>query len=289
MPSVPLQIANLRSLVIAKTAVLPEDIAILLSELPYLESLHVGLAYKCRATIEFLKRPESLLRSLETSSQTIKHLSISVELLPCCIANFRLRLSDEASKPFCGMLKKFPNLKTASLPLNFLVGWGETIYDLQDVLPSTLEALHIRPDLWPDTELMEFEMAALGALESFMRHKEGGSHPSLRTFSYEGLHAYDEEELDALGIQVQFNYSYLIKREAMHLFCLRRGYDLFSRYSDCTTGFMLKHAMWEDNVAYWFPWPFVGLDELPASMPREIRIRDRIDVNSSNGTSSDGN
>ncbi|KAJ5502553.1 hypothetical protein N7463_005427 [Penicillium fimorum] len=289
MPRTPLRFSGLRSLVIAKTAVLPENIAILLSQLPYLESLHVGLAYKCRATIEFLKRPECLLRSLETSSQTIKHLSISVELLPCCIANFRLRLSDQASKPFRGMLKRFPKLKTASLPLNFLIGWGDTAYELQDELPLTLEALHIRPDLWPDSELMAFEMATLVALESFMRHKEDGSHPSLTTFSYEGLHGCDVHELNALGLlAAQFNYSYLIKREAMHLFCLRRGYDLFSRYSDCTTGFMLKHAMWEDNVAYWFPWPFAGLDELPASMPREIRIRVRTNVNS-NGSFSSGN
>ncbi|OQE42388.1 hypothetical protein PENCOP_c004G01403 [Penicillium coprophilum] len=289
IPRISLGFSNLRSLVIAKAAVLPEDIATLLSRLPYLESLHVGMAYKCRATIEFLKRPECLLHSLETSSQTIKHLSISVELLPCCLTNFRLRVSGENGKPFRGMLKKFPQLKTASLPLNFLIGWGTTAYELRDVLPLTLEALHITSDLWQNSELMAFEMAALGALESFMRHKEHGSHPSLRTFSYEGLHEYNEDELSALGLQVHVHYPYLVKREAMLLFCLRRGYNLFSRYSDCTTGFMLKHAMWEDNVAYWFPWPFAGLDELPASMPREIRMRGLTDVNFSNRNSSDGN
>lgn len=271
MPKKSLNLSNLRSLVIAKTHVLPEDIATLLSQVPYLESLHVGMAYKCRATAEFLRKPERLLRSLETSGQAIKHLSISMELLPCCAETFHLQAMNEAGKPFRGILKKFPNLKTASLPLHFLIGWGTTTYELRDVLPTTLEALHIRPDLWRTSHLIEFEVEALKTLEEFMRHKESGSHPSLTTFSYQGQHGYDSDLLIALGFPVDFNYNYLVKREAMNLFCRRKRYNLFSRYSDCTPGFMLRGVTLVKNVVYWFPWPFVRVDELPESMPRHFR------------------
>ncbi|KAJ5529490.1 hypothetical protein N7527_002883 [Penicillium freii] len=271
MPKRSLNLSNLRSLVIAKTRVLPEDIAALVSQVPYLESLHVGLAYRCRATAEFLRDPTSLLRALETSGQAIEHLSISVELPSCCIETFRLRMADDAGKPFRGMLKRFPKLKTASLPLNFLIGWGPTYYELKDVLPPTLEALHIRPDLWGAAHPIIFEMETLRALEIFMEYKQRGSHPSLRTFSYLGKNEYDEQELIDMDFPDGFKYSHLIKREAMYLFCLRKGYNLLSQYGDCTPGFMLRSVTSVDNVVRQFPWPFVGVDELPASMPRYSR------------------
>ncbi|EKV09814.1 Cyclin-like F-box [Penicillium digitatum] len=271
MPKRLLNLPNLRSLVVAKTLVLPGDITTLLCQLPYLESLHVGMAYKCRTTAEFLKEPECLLRSLETSGQAIKHLSISMELLPCCAESFRLRAMDEVGQPFHGILKKFPNLRTASLPLNFLIGWDTTAYKLRDVLPSTLEALHIRADLWQTSTQVEFEMEALEALESLMRHKQRGSHPSLRTFSYQGQNEYNDNELAALGFQDDFKFSYLIKREAMGLFCHRQGYKLFSQYGDCTPGFMTRGVTLVDNVVYRLPWPFVRVDDLPASVPRHSR------------------
>ncbi|CAG8890574.1 unnamed protein product [Penicillium egyptiacum] len=263
-----LNLPNLRSLVIAKTRAPPEDIATLLSQLPYLESLHVGMAYKCRETAEFLREPKCLIRALETCGQSIKHLSLGVEILPCCRETFRLLAMDEGGKPFRGILKRFPKLKTASLPLYFLIGWDTEPYELRDVLPSTLEALHISSDLWQPSEWTGFEMEALKALESLMRHKQKGSHPSLETFSYHGMHTVHTPERNALGLHDQFNYIYLIKREAMNLFCRRKGYKLFTRYSDCANGFMSKSATWIDNVVYWLPWPFVRVDELPASMPR---------------------
>ncbi|KAJ5607823.1 hypothetical protein N7537_004442 [Penicillium hordei] len=271
IPKKSLNLPNLRTLVIAKTRVLPEDIAALVSQVPYLESLHVGMSYKCRATAEFLRDPKCLLHSLETSGQAIEHLSISVELPPCCVETFRLRMADETGAPFRGILKRFPKLKTASLPLNFLIGWGTTPYELQDVLPLTLEALHIRPDLWGAPHPIIFEMETLQTLETFMVHKQRGSHPSLRTFSYQGQNEYDDRELTAMGFPDGFKYAHLVKREAMSLFCLRKGYNLFSRYSDCTPAFMLRSVTLVDNVIHQFPWPFVGVDELPASMPRYSR------------------
>lgn len=271
IPKKSLNLSNLRSLIIAKTRVLPEDIAALVSQAPYLESLHVGMAYRCRATAEFLRDPKGLLRSLETSGQAIEHLSISMELPPCCVETFRLRMADEAGAPFRGILKRFPKLKTASLPLNFLIGWDTTPYELQDVLPLTLEALHIRPDLWGASHPIIFEMETLQTLEAFMVHKQNGSHPSLRTFSYQGQNEYDDQELTAMGFPDGFRYSHLIKREAMNLFCLRKGYNLFSQYGDCTPGFMLRSVTLVDNLVHQFPWPFVGVDELPASMPRYSR------------------
>ncbi|KAJ5194278.1 hypothetical protein N7491_001614 [Penicillium cf. griseofulvum] len=257
MPKRSWMLPNLRTLVLAKAGVYPDDIATLLCQFPYLESLHVGMAYKCRVTTEFLEQPECFLRSLETSSQTIKHLSISLELLPYCADNFRLRLSGDPGKPFRDMLKKFPQLKTASVPLYFLIGWGTRTYELRDVLPSTIEALHLSLDpsldLWSTTSMMVFEVGALGALKSLMRHKERGSRPSLITFSFDGMHEHNEELLVPN------------LREAIHLLCLSEGYNLFSRYENCTPGFMLKSATLVNNVIYWFPWPFVEVDELPLS------------------------
>ncbi|KAI2710262.1 hypothetical protein CBS147332_5963 [Penicillium roqueforti] len=270
-PKIPLNLSKLRSLVISKTSLLPEEIASLLSQVPYLESLHVGMVYKCRATAEFLKAPECLLRSLETSSQTIEHLSISLELLPCCLQAFTLRVRNQAGKAFCGMLMKFPKLKTASLPLKFLIGCGTPSWELRDVLPSTLEAIHISHDLWPALGLTEFGMQTLKAFELLMRHKQDGSHPYLNTFSYQGMLQFDDE-LNAVGFLSRSNYIYLVKQEAMHLFCRRKRYNLFSRYSDCTHGFMLRGVILVDNVVYRLPWPFVGVDELPTSMPRHLRI-----------------
>ncbi|KGO63515.1 hypothetical protein PEX1_089760 [Penicillium expansum] len=286
MPKISLNLPNLRSLVIAKTRVLPGDITRLLSQLPYLKSLHVGMAYQCRATAEFLKEPECLLRSLENLGQAIEHLSISMELLPCCAESFLQRAIDDGGRPFHGMLKKFPNLKTASLPLNFLIGWDITAYRLRDVLPSTLEALHIRADLWQITNLIEFEMEALEALESLMRHKQRGSLPSLRTFSYQGQHEYNDTELAALGFEADFKYSYLIKREALNLFCHRQGYKLFSQYGDCTPDFMVRGATLVDNIVHRLPWPFVRVDELPASVPRHLRT---ASIKSSDQQSNDAN
>ncbi|KAF7530322.1 hypothetical protein PCG10_003693 [Penicillium crustosum] len=273
MPKMSLNLSNLRSLVIAKTRVLPEGIAALVSQVPYLESLHVGMTYRCRATAEFLRDPQALLRSLETSGQAIEHLSISLELPSCCVETFRLRMADEAGEPFRGILKRFPKLKTASLPLNFLIGWGTTPYELQDVLPFTLQALHIRPDLFatPHPHPIFFELETLQVLEAFMVHKQRGSHPSLRTFSYQGKSEYDEQELDAMGFPGGLGYAHLIKREKMKLLCLRKRYNLLCRYGDCTPGFMLRSVTSVNNVVYKFPWPFVGIDELPASMPRYSR------------------
>ncbi|KGO77731.1 hypothetical protein PITC_010010 [Penicillium italicum] len=271
MPKTSLNLPNLRSLVIAKTRVLPGDINRLLSQLPSLKSLHVGMAYKCRATAEFLKEPECLLSSFKSFGRAIEHLSISMELLPCCAENFHTHEIEGGSQPFHGILKKFPKLKTASLPLNFLIGWDTTPFKLRDVLPSTLEALHIRADLWHTSNFVEFEMEVLEALESLMRHKQRGSHPSLKTFSYQGQHEYSDNKLAALGFPDEFKYSYLIKREAMILFCRRQGYNLFSQYGDCTPGFMVRGVTLIDNVVHRLPWPFVRVDELPASMPRHLR------------------
>ncbi|KAJ5963932.1 uncharacterized protein N7479_003808 [Penicillium vulpinum] len=283
MPKTSLNLSNLRSLVIAKSSVLAADIARLLSQVPYLESLHLGMGYQCREIAEFFKEPERLLRSLETSSQTMKHLSLGLELLPCCTETFRLRVTNgTGGNPFHGILNKFPKLQTASLPLNFLTGWETTAYELQDVLPPTLEALHIRSDLWRNSGLIEFELETLKALKLFLRHKENGTHPLLRTFSYPKQHEYDEDEIHALGLEASFDF--LVQREAIHLFSFRRGYKVFSRYDDCAPGFMLKSATCVDNVVYWLPWPFVRVDELPASMPRESistfsNPRDSTDAN----------
>ncbi|CAG8161339.1 unnamed protein product [Penicillium nalgiovense] len=261
-----LNLPNLRSLVIAKTRAPPEDIATLLFQLPCLESLHVGLAYKCRATGEFLWEPECLLHALQIRGQLIKDLSLNVEILPCCRETFLLSPTDEGGKPFRGFLNEFPKLKTVSLPLHLLIGWGRRPFKLRDVLPSTLEALHISSDLWLEVDWMVFEYEALKALEILMRHKERGSHPSLKAFSYHGVHMSDAER--GLGSMDEFNYRYLIKREALNLFCCRQRYNLFPRYSDCANGFMAKSVTLVDNVAHWFPWPFVRVDELPASMSR---------------------
>ncbi|CAI7651454.1 unnamed protein product [Penicillium glandicola] len=292
VPKQSLNLSKLRSLVIARTSGFSEDIATMLSKIQYLESLHVGMAYKCRETAKFLKNPECLLRSFDTSSQTLKHLSISLELLPCCVETFRRHMMDETSgKPFHGMLKKFPNLKTASLPLNFLIGWGPRAYklQLQDVLPLTLEALHMRSDLWQASELIGFDMTVLMIFASFMIHEEQyGTHPSLRTFAYQELHDYPDGQLNALGFQPDAQYIYLVKREAMELLCGRKGYRLFSQYADCTNGFMLRNVIWENNVC-WLPWSFVRVDEIPSSMPQEFRFTlpkrdgDSTDVISSNG------
>ncbi|KAJ6179719.1 hypothetical protein N7519_010180 [Penicillium mononematosum] len=118
-----LNLPNLRSLVIAKTRATPEDIATLLFQLPYLESLHVGLAYKCRATGEFLWDPECLLHAIQIRGQSIKHLSLNVEILPCCRETFLLSPAHEGGKAFRGFLNEFPKLKSVSLPLYLLVGW----------------------------------------------------------------------------------------------------------------------------------------------------------------------
>ena len=262
-----LNLPNLRRLVIAKTRARPQYIATILSQLPYLESLHVGLAYNCRATADFLWNLERLLPAIQNRGQSIKHLSLSVEILPCCRASGLLNPPHEGGKRFRGFLNKFPKLKSASLPLQFLLGWGSRPLKLRDVLPPTLEALHISSDLCLESDWMLFEYESLMALELLMRHKERGSHPSLQTFSYHGVHVPDAER-GALVTDEGFYFRYLVKREALNLFCCRQGYSLFPRYSDCANGFMAKSVTLINDVTYCLPWPFVAVDELPASMPR---------------------
>ncbi|KAJ5787676.1 hypothetical protein N7457_002666 [Penicillium paradoxum] len=269
-----LNLSNLRSLVLARSSVLPEHLAMLLSQVPLLESLHVGTAFKCLATTNLLVEPELLLRSLETSCRTLKHLSISLELLPCCWENFHLRVEDGVNNaPFYGILRKFEKLQTLSLPINFIIGWHTMTYDLQDVLPPTLEALDLRTDLWPSSDLAEFEFATLKALETLMRLREIGYYPSLTTFSYQGLDEYFDDEMNEVGLHPSFDL--VVKREALLLYCQRKGFEMYSRYSDWTPAFMTRKVEWVNNVVARFPWPFVQIDGLPARMPQWLKFKPR--------------
>ncbi|KAJ5473836.1 hypothetical protein N7475_003402 [Penicillium sp. IBT 31633x] len=278
LPRPPLHLSNIRSLVLARTLILPQDLAQLLLQAPFLESLHVGTLFKCLASNYLLLEPERLLCSLETSSQTLKHLSISLELPSCCWANFRLRPEyGGRNAPFHGILKKFCALKTLSLPLIFVIGWQTTTtFELQDLLPPNLKALDLRPDLWPTPDLIEFESATLRAFEELMRLQEAGYYPSLTSFSYQGLNENNQDAVQELGLRPDI--ALLVKRQALRLHCQTKGYEFYFRPSDWAPTFMTRKVIWMNGTIVQFPWPFAHFEGLPRGMPHCFKIPTTADL-----------
>jgi hypothetical protein len=243
---------SLRSFVIARSSATAEELATLLSKVPSLTSVHVGLAYRCVATTDFLKESQSLMYALEAKSKTLQHLSISVEVLPGCAENYNVPLDGIASEPFRGFLKKFPNLKSVELPYNFLFGWSGAKHRLQDALPKKMEAVHIRSDFWLDEQLAFFSNEVHKSVIELLRQKPPFQQ-SLQIISYEGPPTdtrgweYYEESTPEMP---------LLHREA-YLRCTARGIFLDPRHPDWMPGNVVMRGQWPEGSPSVMQWGLV--------------------------------
>ncbi|KAJ6138144.1 hypothetical protein N7471_004630 [Penicillium samsonianum] len=141
-------LAQLERLVLTESSVEEDEVRNLLSHLSSLRSVHLGLVYPSQDK-------ELDYNWLLSVKDTVKHLSIGIELCPL----YGLLVwgaierdngtPQESFKPFKGILKQFPLLRTAELPAVMLFGWT---YDdapaLSELLPPTLQKLCIRENLY---------------------------------------------------------------------------------------------------------------------------------------------
>ncbi|KAJ5542874.1 hypothetical protein N7535_005297 [Penicillium sp. DV-2018c] len=239
-PSPSLDLSKLRTLVIMRSTLQCNHTAKLLSGVPYLRSLHIGVIFSHWRTINwFLRAYRGLLNALGTSSETLELLSISFELLASYAFSW---LSAESADPIehesaQNDLIKFRNLKVLSLPLQFISNWemtGLSICALPENLPENLEHIDLRSDLWDPRVYSVYEDVAVNTLGALIRQRRFGDYQRLRTLSYEGL---SNPELELF-----------VKRRMLHHLSLQAGVEVFVRCPNCVPGFITRMAGFVDNV-----------------------------------------
>lgn len=260
---------SLRSLIITRSSASAEELGTLLSKVPSLSSVHVGMAYRCVATSDFLKESPHLLAALEAKLQTLQHLSISLEVMPGCAENYHIPIDGSiSSEPFRGFLNKFPKLQTVEIPLNFLLGWGGAKYRLQDVLPRDVTTIHIRPDFWVYEDMPFFSSKVHKAVMELLGEE---NHPlqSLREISYEGPpndhYGWDDYQ--------QSTVSMVLAEKVTYAACKVKGIWLMSRHRFWMPGNMAMRGQWpqgapvkrEEGICHNM-WPFLYEDKLPPFM-----------------------
>jgi hypothetical protein len=241
---------SLRSLIVSRSSVTAGELATLLSKVPTLSSVHVGLAYRCVAANDFFKESEHLVRALEAKRKTLEHLSISVEILPGCSDNFHLDLDENSdTEPFLGFLKKFPKLKSVELPYTFLFGWSGDGYTLREALPKTIEVVHIRSDFWPQWSLQHLstllDRAVLDMLSDVPPFLQ-----SLWRFSYQG----PSIEVDYLDEGYDDIFEIPELHEEAYYACYDGGISL------------------EARSRYWMPGDVVMRGQWPEGYPSDVKL-----------------
>lgn len=211
-------LANLHTLVLARSTVGYKPIRYLLSHAPSLKSLHVGLAYKCFEDFPVFKGTETLLQGLESVSNTLENLSMSMDLRPDAITFWSWYAEDHTlQNMFRGFLKRFSNLRTAEVPVSLLLGWRkDDAQNLHDVLPATLRELCLRVDLTlvPDFEMDEGEV--LNRIQHFLPHCKSATpsthHIVVRLWEDFNLYREKRAETQAIckseGIRLSTTYNH---------------------------------------------------------------------------------
>ncbi|KAJ5827878.1 hypothetical protein N7447_004641 [Penicillium robsamsonii] len=156
-------LAQLQRLVLTESTIEEDEVRNLLSHLPSLKSVHLGLVYPsqdreldyhCCSPQPPLKKQGVLLEGLMSVKDTVEHLSISMELCPLYWLSVWGAIErcngtpEEGFKPFKGILKHFPLLRTAELPAVMLFGWICDTPAMSELLPPTLQKLAIRDNLY---------------------------------------------------------------------------------------------------------------------------------------------
>ena len=155
------QQANLRhvhTLIIARSTIQEEEVPSLLSQMPALRRLHLGMAYRRPRTA--LTNGSCIIEGLELVRESIEKLSLALEYYPVNPRSYVLHDHFEDCMlrlPFRGFLKKFPRLISAELPAHLLILNEDDTINLGSLLPSTLQELCLQqrvvlddlsPGLW---------------------------------------------------------------------------------------------------------------------------------------------
>jgi len=156
-------LARLERLVIMESYIDEDEVRDLSSLLSSIQSLHLGLVYPSqdKAAGWDLESPRpplrkqtkgALLEGLFSIKETVKNLSISIELCPINLGSQWCEETfgdiEQGLMPFRGFLKNFSRLETAELPAAMLFGWvHDDAPNLDTLLPPTLQSLAIREHL----------------------------------------------------------------------------------------------------------------------------------------------
>lgn len=147
----PSNLPRLKHLVLTQTSITEEQVAHLLCQTESLESFHLGLVYHCfqKPRREPLVQGSALLEGLMSIRHTVEHLSIGLEFYPRRIGEVWNDSNPQPLlDPFRGILKRFPRLRSAEIPIPMLFGWNkDQTPNMTELLPDSLETLCLRQDL----------------------------------------------------------------------------------------------------------------------------------------------
>lgn len=144
------QQANLRhvhTLIIARSTIQEEEVPSLLSQIPALRRLHLGIAYRRPRTA--LTNGSCIIEGLGLVRESIEKLSLALEYYPVNPRSYVLHDHFEDCMlrlTFRGFLKKFPRLISAELPAHLLILNEDDTINLGSLLPSTLQELCLQQD-----------------------------------------------------------------------------------------------------------------------------------------------
>ena len=206
-----MHLAQLERLVLTESSVEEDEVRNLLSHLSSLKSVHLGLVYpsqdkelgyNCCSPRPPLKKQGVLLEGLLNVRDTVKHLSIGIELCPLYWPSVWGAVErdngtpQESFKPFKGILKQFPLLRTAELPAVMLFGWT---YDdapaLSELLPPTLHKLSIRNNLYYVGEFEWETNKVAEAIQNFLPFAQSAT-PLLNKITIRGFDMGEEEGVE---------------------------------------------------------------------------------------------
>lgn len=117
-------LSNLHTLVVARATFKEEDVPSLLSQMTTLKSLHLGMAYRWNDE-HALESCSSILEGLQSISDSLEKLSLGIEYYPYkqLYYEFGSKADYQARIEFTGFLKRFPQLRSAEVPITLPVGW----------------------------------------------------------------------------------------------------------------------------------------------------------------------
>lgn len=143
----PPDLTNLRTLILARSTILEEDVPFLLDRASFLQNLHLGLVYSYYDESVFQKS-DCIAQALESVSSTVERLSISLDYISVVVGHGNLDLGElERYEQVRELLKKFTRLQTAELPMILFVNYTpypENHTDISAIWPDTLREVGLR-------------------------------------------------------------------------------------------------------------------------------------------------
>ena len=245
-------LAQLERLVLTESSVEESEIKNLLSHLSSLKILHLGLVYpsqdkelgyNCCSPQPPLKKQNVLLEGLMSVKNTVKSLSIGMELCPLYVYSIWGALErdngtpQESFKQFKGILKQFPLLETAELPTVMLFGWAcGDAPAMSELLPPALQKLAIRNNL-SCVDVFEWETDKIAqAIQNFLPFAQSAT-PLLKTIT---IRLFDIGEEDGL----EPDYAELARSSCEEL---RLGLDISMMQDNLSPGLWTTHRELEEG------------------------------------------